>query len=227
MNCSDTASTYLQGLQRDKDWTTPNRQALLDYFSAQGIEPLEKILEAQIHFSGLDFTLFQKPLDTFSVRIFAEADLSSAKPIDFLTFDDQRYLRCGTHATAQYLFLIDENGQVCVDGDSEDSAHPIYASFAQMLEVYALKDKLLREGRYEHPPYFELINPALLEEITQDFLPDAQANDAFNRWLYADDLVVQLGQWLHEPSFYLHVYGKDQKQCAEFVQKLQNQAIIA
>ncbi len=224
---SNTASTYLQSLHRNEVWAMSDKQALLDYFQGQGIAPIECIIEAQLAYSGYELRLFQKPLDTFKISIFTKEDLALNAPINFHTFDHPMYLHCGEHATAQVSFYIDPNGRICSDGDDEDAAHPLYASFEQMLECYALKDKLLRDGFEEHPPYFKLINLSMFERLTQDFLPDANAQDAFNRWLYGRDLILQLGQWLHEPTFYLHIYGKDQKQCAAFVEKLQNQQVIA
>lgn len=203
-----------------------DKQALLDYFQRQGIAPIESIIEAQLAYSGYELRLFQKPLDTFKISIFSKEDLALNAPINFHTFEHQMYLHCGAHATAQVSFYIDPNGRICSDGDDEDAAHPIYASFEQMLECYALKNKLLRDGFYEHPPYFELLNPTFFNTVNQEFKPDLHAGDAYNQWLFGKGLVIQIGQWLDGPKPFLHLYGKDHKQCVDFMHWLKDQKVI-
>jgi hypothetical protein len=227
MRFSNKTYKYLDKLSRDKDFVISDSQLVIDYLKSQNIHPLDKVIEFQTDFSGLELTITNKPNSTFKASLFSNADINQNKPIDAIEIDGQSYFYCGDHTTAQFWFVISGNGQICTYDNSDETVNVISSSFDKFIETYAFEDLLGQNKKYEHPSYYNLIDNSSFEILTQGFIRHDTANDDYNIWLSNDKLIVHKGIWYDKPSFYIHVYGDDNKQCETFIQHLKDKLIIS
>jgi hypothetical protein len=66
MRYSNKTYKYLNKLSRDSDFVVSERQIIIDYLERQNIPHLDKIIEFQLEFSGLELTVTNKPNSTFT-----------------------------------------------------------------------------------------------------------------------------------------------------------------
>jgi hypothetical protein len=226
MKFSDRANKYLDKLKRDYDLVIGDRKMIVDYLESQNIPPLEKIIEFQMHFSGLQLTITNKPGSTFKASLFSKTDIQENSPIDPIEIDGQLYFYSGDHDTAQYWFVISSRGQICTFNNNDQTVNVIFSSFDKFIETYAFEDFLEQNNQYEHSGYYELIDYSKFEKLTQSFFQHHHTSDDYNKWLSEGNLFIHQGTWLHKPTFYIHVYGNNRKQCKTFLKLLQDNQII-
>jgi hypothetical protein len=226
MRFSNKTYKYLDKLSRDSDLVVSDRQIIIDYLKRQNIPLLDKIIEFQLDFSGLELTLTNKPNSTFKASLFSKADIKENRPIDTIKIDRQLYFYCGDHETAQFYFVISGNGQICTYDNNDETVNVIFSSFDKFVETYAFKDLLSQNNKYEHPYFYNLIDNSSFEELTQNFFQHNTASDDYNKWLSEDNLVIHKATWYDKQTFSIHVYGKDSNQCETFIQLLKDKKII-
>ena len=227
MRFSNKAYKYLDKLSRDKDFVISDRQLIIGYLISHNIQALDKIIEFQTDFSGLELTIINKPNSTFQARLFSQVDIRENKPIDAINIDGQLYFSCGDHTTAQFWFVISEIGEICTYDNNDGKVNIISSSFGKFIETYAFQDLLGQMKKYEHPYYFDLIDKSSFEVFTENYFRHDTANDDYSKWLSDDKLVIRQGTWYDKASFYIHVYGEDTKQCETFIQHLKEKQIIS
>ncbi len=227
MRFSDQAYKYLDKLSRDKDFVISDRQLIIDYLKGQNIQPLDKIIDFQMNFSGLDLTITNKPNSTFKASLFSNADIKQNNLIDKIEIDGQLYFYCGDHTTAQFWFVIGSNGQICTYDNTNETVNIISSSFDKFIETYAFKDLLGQNKKYEHPYYFDLIDSNGFEILTQNFIQYDTVSDNYNKWISNEKLIIHKGTFYDKPSCYIHIYGEDEIQCETFIQHLKDKLIIS
>ena len=227
MSFSDTASYYVSRLTSDNEFVFSDRQLIVDHLKKQSIEPFEKIIEFQARFSGLKLTITNKTGSTFKAKLFSKTDIINSIPPDTIEIDGRIYFDCGEHETAQFWFVIRNDGEICTYNNIDETVNVISSSFDKLIEEYALKDFLVRSKKYEHPYYYNLIDQNLFEACTQSFARYAAASDEYNSWLSDGSLVIHAGTWFDKPGLFIHVYGDDKRQCESLIQDLTEKSIIS
>jgi hypothetical protein len=227
MKFSKNVSNYLDNLFRDEDFVIVNKQVFTDYLKSQNIPVFDKIIEFQTNFSGLQLTITNKPNSTFKARLFSKEDIKQDTPIDTIKLDGQLYFYCGDHSTAQFCFVINENGQIGTYDDYDETVNIISSSFDKFIETYAFEDFLRQNNNYELPYFYNLIDNRNFELVTQNFIRHESASDDYHKWLSNDHLFIHQGTWYDKPSYFIHIYGDDRKQCETFIQHLKDKLIIS
>ncbi|WP_153799351.1 hypothetical protein [Foetidibacter luteolus] len=219
---TERALNYLHGLKRNKDAVT-NRNELESFFLNQNIPVFEPVINYGVSFSGFTFRTKLRKGDAFSTFLVLLQDIESGKPFEFEKEQGKFLFYCGDHETAQFWFYIDQDGQFCSDGYS--GANVLSSSFEVKVEQYAFKNCLL--GWIEHPYYYELKDlDSLLLALTNHFDVINECTDGYNSWFRSDNLIVQIGIWLHEQSYFVHFYGKSGEALAKFIADLEGEKII-
>jgi hypothetical protein len=227
MRFSNKAYKYLDTLSRDKNFVISDRQLIIDYLKGQNIQPYDKIVEFQMDFSGLELTITNKSNSTFKASLFSTADIKQNKPIDTIEIEEELYFYCGDHRTAQFWFVISENGQICTYDNNDETANVISSSFDKFIETYAFKDLLGQNKKYEHPYYYDIIDDSSFEKIAKDYIHHDTASDDYNKWLSYDNLIIHKGTWYDKPAFSIHVYGDSSEHCETYIQLLKDKKIIS
>ena len=227
MRFSNKAYKYLDKLTRQSDFVVSDRQLIIDYLKGQNIKSFDKIIEFQTDFSGLELTVTNKPSSTFKTILFSKADIQQNKPIETIEVGGRLYFYCGDHMTAQFRFVVSESGQICTFGNDDGVPNIISSSFDKFVETYAFKDLLGQNNKYEHPPFYNLIDNSAFETLTQNFIHYDTSSDDYNKWLSDDKLVIHKGTWYDEPHFFVHIYGNNSSQCETFIQLLKDKQIIS
>ena len=227
MTLSDRAQTYVSTLIRDKDWTISDPQEIADYLSRQTIPAFEGVIEFQKYYSGLQLTVTSKPGQAFKASLFSNADFVANKQITYNIINGQYYFDCGDHETAQFWFVVRQDGKIGTRDNAANATNIIHSSFDKFIETYSLNDLLSRKKVYEYPAFFEVKNEELFNLLTADFHADKAASDEYNKWLFNDDLTIHQGTWYDRPSAYIHVSGLDKGQCNDFVNLLIDKQIVS
>jgi len=227
MRYSNKTYKYLEKLSRDKEFVITDKQLVIEYLKSQSIQPYDKVIEFQTDFSGLELTITNKPNSTFHASLFSQADIKQNKPIVTIKIDGKLYFFCGDHTTAQFMFVISSSGQICTYDNNSKTVNVISSSFDKFIETYAFQDLLGQNRKYEHPYYYDLIDNTRFELYTENFIRHYTANDDYNKWLSDEKLIIRKGTWYDKPSFYIHVYGDDSKQCEIYTKHLKDKLIIS
>lgn len=227
MRFSNKAYKYLEKQSRDRDFVISDKQRIVNYLKSQNIQPFDKIVEFQMDFSGLELTVTNKPGSTFKASLFSVADINQNKPIDAIEIDGQLYFYCGEHRTAQFWFVVCENGQICTYDNNDETVNIIASSFDKFIETYAFEDLLGQNKKYEHPYYFDLIDNGSFEILAKDYFHHYTANDDYNKWLSNDNLIIHKGTWYDKPAFSIHIYGDNDEQCEAYIKLLRDKKILS
>jgi hypothetical protein len=227
MKFSNKASKYLDKLKRVKAYSYSDKNEVINYLERHDIPMFEKVIEFQIEYSGLVLTISDKPLSTFYARLFSVSDIEANATIDFFQISGQYYFYCGDHETAQFWFVLSQNGELCTCDNERETANVVFSSFDKFIETYAFEDLLKMNKKYEHPPYYDLIDETDFDNLTKGYYQHVTASDSFNQWLSNDDLVIHKGTWLGRSSKYIHFYGDNKLKCETFMQTLKEKNIIA
>ncbi|WP_269236814.1 hypothetical protein [Flavobacterium flavigenum] len=225
MRFSNNASKYLAKLKRNNEFVV-SREQLVDYFKKHNIPEFEKIIKFQMDFSGLELTIKNKDSSKFNAFLISKKNLLKNEVIDYLIINNKYYFFCGDHETAQFWFVISENGEICTYDNNDETVNTIYSSFEKFIESYTLIDLINQNKKYEYPGYFKLIENNRFEELTKNYLIYNSSNDEFNKWINTGNLIINKGIWLHEHSFYIHIYGDTKSECEKFIELLKREQII-
>lgn len=226
MNLSNKAARYLNKLKRNPDFVITDRDEAINYFRKQNIPAFENVINFQMEYSGFAFTIFNDKDSAFEATLFSRHDVTTNTEIEFIKIDGQYYFYCGDHRTAQLWFVLSERGELCTYNNNEVSVNIIFSSFDKFVESYAFKDLLNKNNRYEHPPYYNLVNRDTFEKFTEHYNLFFTANDDYNKWLTKDDLIIHQGTMLDSPTPYIHVYGDSKANCQTFIDSLKECNII-
>jgi hypothetical protein len=226
MRFSNKAYKYLNKLSRDKNLTVSDKQDVIDYLKNQSILPFDKIVEFQTDFSGLELTITNKPKSTFQASLFSKEDILQNNPINTVEVEGKLYFYCGDHTTAQFPFVIGENGQICTYNQKDKTVNIISSSFDKFIETYAFKDLIGQNKKYEHPFCYDLNNHSSFEELSKRFFRHDKSSDEYSQWFSDGKLIILKGTWYDRPDFYIHIYGEDGEQCESFLQHLKDNLII-
>jgi hypothetical protein len=227
MKFSNKASKYLDKLKRDKGYSYLGKSDVINYLKRHDIPLFEKVIEFQIEYSGLVLTIFDKPLSTFYARLFSLSDIDANAANNFFQISGQYYFYCGDHETAQFWFVLSQNGEICTCNNERETPNVVFSSFHKFIETYAFEDLLKMNKKYEHTPYCDLIDQSHFDNLTKEYFQHITASDSFNKWLSNEDFVIHTGIWLDRPSNYIHVYGDNKMKCETFIQALKDKNIIA
>lgn len=225
MRFSNKASKYLEKLKRNKDFVV-NREELVDYLKKHNIPEFEKIIEFQIYFSGLELTIKNKNSSKFNAFLISKENISKNEEIEYLIINDKYYFFCGDHETAQFWFVISENGEIGTYDNNDETVNIIYSSFEKFIESYAFIDLINQNKKYEYPSYFSLIENNRFDELTKSYFIHDSSNDEFNKWISTENLIINKGIWLHEHSSYIHIYGTTESECRKFIETLKKESVI-
>ena len=226
MKFSNRASKYVDKLNRNNDYTCLDKEQVLNYFKRQSVPIFQKVIDFQVDYSGLELTVFKKPLSIFHARLFTAAEIRTNVAIDFLQINGRYYFNCGNHKTAQFWFGISQDGEICTLGDEEDSVNIIYSSFEKFIEAYAFENQLSENNKYEQPPYYNLLDKSAFDRLTLNCLFYTTANDNYNTWMSIDELIIHQGIWLDRTASYIHIYGNNKQQCNTYIQTLKDKDIV-
>ncbi|PXY47096.1 hypothetical protein [Flavobacterium hydrophilum] len=225
MRFSNKASKYLAKLKRNNEFIV-SREKLVDYFKRHNIPEFEKIIEFQIDFSGLELTIKNKNSSKFNAFLISKENISKNEEIEYLIVNNKYYFFCGDHETAQFWFVISESGEICTYDNNDETVNIIYSSFEKFIESYAFIDLINQNKKYEYPGYFSLIENNHFDELTKNYFIHNSSNDEFNKWISTENLIINIGIWLHEHSFYIHIYGETKSECEKFIEVLKEEKII-
>ena len=219
------ARLYLNGIRRDKEWSA-DPEKVAAYFVKQKLQLSSELLKVQLLYSGYELILHGHPGRTFLLNFISKQAVSSNAEIGFYPVDNGYLLEFGEHATAQFTFYITDCGEVCTwEPEVGDEPNIVCSSVEKYIEQYALKNELSSQD--EHPNYYQVLNLNELNAVLhQEFIEIPECTDAYSYWCFNDFLTVAKGTWLHEPTFYFHVYGKSKSACASFVERLKSASII-
>jgi hypothetical protein len=221
-NLTTRASNFLKSLIRDTD-AVIDRTELENFFINQNIPLFEPVIEFGVRYSGFTLRTKTNKKDAFKALLVSTQDLKTIKQYDFEKEGEQYLFFCGNHETAQFYFYIDQFGQFCSDGYT--GANVLSSSFEIEVEQYAFRNEL--DGWKEHPYYYELCDNTELEKtLGTNFGIVHECSDNYNGWFLSEDIIVQRGIWLHEPSTYLHFWGKKDETLQKFVNHLKTSKII-
>lgn len=227
MKFSNKAYKYLDKLKRDKEYTYSEKTGIINYFKTQGLPVFEKVVEFQVDYSGLILTISGAPLSTYYAQLYSVSDIKANAQIDFFQLEGQYYFYCGHHETAQFWFVLGEDGQVFTYDNERQSVNPIFTSFEKLIEAYAFEDLLRKNKKYELPYFYEVIDPLRYGLLTKDWFRHSTANDSYNEWLSKDDLIIYTGRRFDRPISFVHLYGDSKTTCEGFIKVLKSENIIA
>lgn len=227
MRFSNKAYKYLDKLNRDKEFVIADSNEVVNYLAKQNITAFHSVIDFQMKFSGLELTISKNPGSTFNARLFSRSNVAKNTKIELVKVNGQSYFFCGDHETAQIWFVLSEQGQLCTYNSNNGSVNTIFSSFDKFIETYALEDLLSKENKYEHPSFYDLINPKEFDRLTKDYFLHLTASDDYHKWLSSGDIVIHKGTWYDRAACYVHVYGDTKQRCETFVNSLKSAAIIA
>jgi hypothetical protein len=220
-NLTTRATNYLKTLLRDPDAVT-DRTDLENFFIGQDIPLFEPVIDFGVRYSGFTLQTKAKKRDAFSALLVSSQDIAANKPYDFEREGESYLFYCGNHETAQFYFYINQLGQFCSDGYK--GANVLSSSFELEVEQYAYRNEL---SDWLESPFYELGQTIKLEKtLKAEFEILAECSDEYNSWFASDNIVIQKGVWLHEPSYYLHFFGKTNDAINNIVSHFQNAGII-
>jgi hypothetical protein len=222
---SQRARAYLSTLVRNDEWVT-NPAMVIEYFTKQGVFLSDNLLKVQLDYSGYKLTIKGDPGHAFLLNFISKRDVSKNTEIVSYPLKRGYLLEFGEHATAQFTFYITDEGEICTWGpEVGDEPNIICSSVEKFIEQYALQNELT--AQVEYPGYYKISNLEQLESMLhQDFDEITVCSDMHSYWGTNETLTVVKGTWLHEPKFYLHVYGKNRDTCVRFIDKLKFLSII-
>lgn len=223
---SNMSERYMYSLNRDQDFVIEDRDSINRYLESQGIPLFEKIIDFQIGYSGLEFTVNNKPGSKFKARLFAKADIRNNIAIDVIQVDDRYYFDCGEHETAQFWFVISDSGEICTYDNTSQTVNTIFSTFEKLIETYAMQNLMHFHNKCEDRHYYELIDVHGFREITKDYFRYTFANDAYNTWLTHESLLLYQGIWFDRPAPFLHVFDDTESRAALFIQSWKDKSII-
>lgn len=226
MHFSTTATTYLSKLRRDKGYDALDRSQIVGYLLGQGIPAFEKVIDFQLTYSGLSLTIFKRFSHTFDAHLFSVPDIQSNAPIEYLLLNGKYYFYCGDHRTAQFWFVLGQDGQLCTYDNNEETVNVIFSGFDKFVETYAMKDFLSINEKYAHPLVYDLIDPEGFLNLTRNYFRHNLASDAYNEWLSKDDLVINKGTWFDKGGFSIKFYADNSLSCEAFIDVLKSKKII-
>lgn len=223
---SQRARAYLSTLVRADEWVT-NSAMVTEYFTKQDVFLSSNLLKVQLDYSGYKLTIKGDPGHTFLLNFISRKDVSKNNEMVCYPIEQGYLLEFGAHATAQFTFYITNEGKICTWGpEVGDEPNIICSSVEKFIEQYALQNELT--AQIEYPGYYKISNLEQLENLLyQDFDEIVVCSDIQSYWGTSGALTVVKGTWLHEPKFYLHVYGKNRDTCARFIDKLKLLSIIS
>jgi len=219
---SERAINYLQKLDRDKD-AIVDRKQIEQYFQQQGVPIFDPVVDFGVSYSGFTFKSKTKKSDSFSSFLVWMDDIKLNRQFNFEKQDNGYLFYCGQHETAQFYFYIDQEGQFCSNGHK--GANILSSTFDVEVEQYAYKDGL--NGWIEYPYFYNLINTDALQlKLASSFDTILECTDIYNRWFSNDNIIIQKGIWLDNPTSYLHFYGKTNDIVEKIVDELKKNEII-
>jgi hypothetical protein len=227
MGFSETARGYLKKLVRDEAFVVPDRQTVAAHLKNHRIPISDRILDFQMNFSGLELTVANKSGETFQAALFSRADILENRPPEAINLNGQWYFHCGEHATAQFWFVIGSEGQFGTFDYHDEVLNILASSFDKWVESYAYMDALLQNHPYEHPYFYELLDPVGFGALVQNLVRYHPACDAYTQWMSDDNLTVHQGTWFDRPGFFLHLYSKNMEYCESFVHLLKEKWIVS
>jgi hypothetical protein len=222
---SQRAKTYLNGLRRADAWMAVSEK-VAEYFANQKLLLTYELSKIQTLYSGYNLTIYRDPGHTFLLNFISKKEVSSNAEILFYIVDNKRLIEFGAHATAQFTFYITDLGEICTWGpEVGEKPNIICSTVEKYIEQYALKNELATQ--VEHPGYYQVTDAKQLDELLyREFIKTSECSDDYSYWGSNGFLTVVKGTWLHEPKFYLHVYGRSPEVCIEFIKRLKVAELI-
>lgn len=224
MQLSNRASKYLTRLHRDLNFTC-SQELTLSYLKKNGLPAFESVINYQTYISGFMLSVEEKSSESFSASLFTINDIKAGTPIETVQTNNKHYFFCGDFATAQFNIVLSEDGEICTYDEKEDTVNPIYSSGELLIENLALMDYLSKDA-VELLPYYDINDNEHLEKEMARHGHFSRANDKYNTWYIADNVVVHKGVWFDRPEFYIHIYGKTINKAKDFCSLLQMREII-
>ncbi|KRD62882.1 hypothetical protein ASE40_03580 [Flavobacterium sp. Root935] len=225
MKLSNNADRYFSKLKRNEEFVI-NADDLIKYFEVHNIPKFEKIIEFQLKFSGIELKIENDESSNFNAFLVSKTDIKNNNEIEYLIIENTYYFFCGDHQTAQFWFVISDKGEICTYNNNNETVNILYTSFEKFIENYAFIDLVKQNKKYEHPGYYNLLDFTRFDELVKSFTIYDSSNDKFNKWISNGSLVINKGLWLHEHSFYIHIYGKNKEECDIFLKLLKIEKII-
>lgn len=156
MKLSNQAFEYVGSLNRDTAYIETGRKKVIEYFQKQGLPVFDKVIDFQVEYSGLTLTIYNKPESSFNTKLYLAKDIETNTPVDFLKIEGRYFFYCGDHETAQFWFVLSQDGEVGIYDNNAETVNLIFSSFEKFIETYAFEDLLSRNEKYEHPPFYGL-----------------------------------------------------------------------
>ncbi len=222
---SELAQKYLRGLQRDKKFGFIDHELIEQYMAQQHIPAFAPVVAFQQRYSGLKLSLFKSPGSTFYPTLFSQEHIRENIEIETVEIENKYYFFCGDHETAQFWFVLGEDGSFCTYND--DVVNPIHDTFEKFVEHYAYKDFQLRSGMQEYAGYFQLKNNVLPQSILAEGCIYQPASDAYHTWISYKNVLLEIGKFLDSGQQYVHIYGKQAAACTEVYHELKSLSVIA
>lgn len=226
MKLSTQAIAFINSLSRDEGWVVYDRAKVVNYFHQHNMPVFDKVIEFQMEYSGLFLTVYNDPGSSFKARLFSCHDIVSNAPLDFLLIEGQYFFYCGDYETAQFWFVLSQEGEVGIYDNSSETVNPIFSSFEKFIEAYAFEDLLQKNGKHVHPPFYKVKDCSAFSDFAKKYFSYDFACDAYNEWLLTDECIIHKGKWFDRSSFYIHIYGDDSIKCEDLAGILKNNKII-
>lgn len=220
MRLSEMANRYVQSLTIDPYWSFQDRDAIAKYLSSQSIPAFPEIVELQVEYSGKTLTLSGKPSSSFHIRLFSKRDILDGSELDMILFNGQCYFDCGSHETAQYWFVVGENGTFGTYSQEEEYVNILSSDFTNLVESYALENELIKKGFYEAEQYFEISSLSAIQDIVTGLNKYESINDQYMFWYSNSSVFLNIAKFYGTDSYYLHVFGEKKIYVKEFITRL-------
>ncbi len=128
---SKRAEKYLSGLFRDMKWCCDKDNAV-KYMESNSMPVSKPVVRYQVDYSGYDLVVKGDEDETFYMRLFSRDAMSKGKFIEVFESDGGIMIDCGYHQTAQYNFLINENGEIIAESGKDSFV--LHSSAEAMIE---------------------------------------------------------------------------------------------
>lgn len=226
MKLSELANRYVQGLRIDPYWNFQDRDAIVKYMSSQNITAFPRIVDLQIEYSGKTLALRGKPKSSFHIQLFSKKDIHYGNELDILLIDGRYYFDCGTHETAQFWFVVGEDGCFGTYSQDEENVNILYADFTNLIESYALENEIIKKGFYESEYYLVISDIRDIHDMVIGLKRYEFINDQFVFWYGNNSVFLNIAKFYGTDSYYVHIFGEKKIYASELISRLSQLGFI-
>ncbi|MBO9635325.1 MAG: hypothetical protein J7578_19600 [Chitinophagaceae bacterium] len=221
MQVSLRAQKYIASLRRDPNYTA-SAEEHADYLIKIGLPVFIRVVEIGAKYGGLTLTIAKDQDNSFEADLFPRQHMLYGKPADEMVIDGFTWFFFGTHATAQYWYVLSETGVLAVYNNDTEKTCPIYTSFEKMIEGYAIEDELRKPlfNAYKAQSFGKGPNKSEIEKKWKTCKTFPEACDTYNSWYQMDSVLIQTGRVYDSDDYWTRVFSKKESDCQQILEEL-------